>query len=174
MINNVEKYHPYIYGILGLSAFFLFTLQRIPRLSLSVGTATPNLLLPLIIVIACFLKEWVGFWFGLVSGVALDVFASDSRLFNTIAFTLIGVAAGLLFHFLFNRNIKAVIIGGFIICFAYFLFKWLILTVFLKDGSAFGVLFKYELPSAIYSTLFTIPFFFFVKNLCAKYIIHNN
>lgn len=174
MINNVEKYHPYIYGVLGLGAFLLFIMQKVEGLSLKIGTATPVLLLPMLIVISCFLKEWVGFWFGLVFGIALDVFMADSRIFNTVAFILIGVGAGLLFHYFFNRNIKAVIIGGFIICFAYFLLKWLFLTFFFGDDSAFLVLFKYEIPSAIYSALFVIPFFYFVKRLCKKYIIHNS
>ena len=173
MINNVEKYHPYIYGVLGFSSLILFLLQKIPGFSLRVGTATPILLLPLLIVISCFLKEWVGFWFGLLFGVALDIFAPGSRIFNTIIFILIGVGAGLLFHYFFNRNIKAVVIGGFIICFAYFTVKWMIFTVFFAEGSAFLRLFKYEIPSLIYTALFVIPFFYFVKKLCKRYIIHN-
>ncbi len=171
MINNVEKYHPYIYGILGIFSFMIFVLQRISGLSLKISTATPVLLLPLVIVIACFLKEWVGFWFGFASGVMLDIFMADSRIFNTIAFIVIGLGAGLLFHYLFNRNIKAVVLGGLAVCFVYFFFKWLFLSVFMGDPSAFKILFKYEIPSAIYSSVFLIPFFFLVRNLCKKYII---
>ena len=174
MINNVEKYHPYIYGVLGLFSFLLFVLQRLSGLSLKISTATPVLLLPLVIVIACFLKEWVGFWFGFASGVMLDIFMADSRIFNTIAFIVVGIGAGLLFHYFFNRNIKAVILGGLIICFVYFFFKWLFLSVFKGDASAFALLCRYEIPSAIYSAVFLVPFFFFVKKLCKKYIIHNS
>lgn len=174
MIDNVEKYQPQIYGILGFICLAVFFLQRTPFLDLSISTATPVLLVPMVVVIACFLKEWTGFWFGFASGVALDVFSADSRIFNTVVLMLIGTLSGLLFHFLFNRNIKSAIIGGFIFSFLYVFLRWIFLTVFLGDGSMFLMLVKYEIPSAVYTALFVIPIFYIVKKLCKRYIIHNN
>lgn len=174
MIDNVEKYHSQLYIILGISCFFIFLFQKIPFFSLKIGPATPVLLLPLVILIGCFLKEWVGFWFGFLCGTALDVFMADSRCFNTVAFILVGAGAGFLFHFFFNRNIKAVVLGGLLLCLAYFFSKWLVLTVFLGDSSAVKILFKYELTSALYSALFLVPFFYYVRKLCTRYLIHNN
>ncbi len=174
MINYVEKYHPYIYGILGLASLSTFILQRVPFLSLRVGSATPLLLLPLLIVISCFLKEWVGFCFGILFGIGLDIFMADSRIFNTVFFSVIGVGAGLLFHYFFNKNIKAAILGGFLICLTYFLTRWFIFTLIAGDSSPFLILFKYEIPSLIYTATFVIPFYYFLKYLCKKYIIHNS
>lgn len=174
MINYVEKYHPYIYGILGLASLSTFILQRVPFLTLRIGTATPLLLLPLLVVIACFLKEWVGFWFGILFGIGLDVFMADSRVFNTLFFAVIGVGAGLLFHYFFNKNIKAVILGGFLICIVYFFTRWFIFTLIAGDGSPFLNLFKYEIPSLIYTATFVIPFYYFLKYLCKRYLVHNS
>ena len=82
--------------------------------TLQIGRAFPILLVPIVMVIACFLREWAGFIAGLVCGIALDTVTNGSFCFNTIALMLLGVAVGLTFRLLLNRNIKAVIIVGII------------------------------------------------------------
>lgn len=171
MINYIEKYHSHLYYILTLCLFGLFVLQRIPYLSLTVATATPTLLLPAIIIIACFLREWTGFWTGLISGIALDTVTNGTSCLNTILFLLIGTAAGLVFRLFLNRNIKAAIILTLILSLAYYLIKWLFLDLFAGDSSALSLLFYYHLPSALYTAAFAFPFFYFVRWISQKYLI---
>ena len=171
MINYIEKYHSHLYYILTLCLFGLFILQRIPYLSLTVATATPTLLLPAVIVVACFLREWTGFWAGLISGIALDTVTNGTSFLNTLLFLIIGTAAGLVFRLYLNRNIKAAAIFGLIISLFYYLIKWLFLDLFAGDSSALALLFNYHLPSAIYTAAFTIPFFYFVRWISQKYLI---
>ncbi|MBQ5765462.1 MAG: hypothetical protein IIW03_04905 [Clostridia bacterium] len=171
MINYIEKYHSHLYYILTLCLFGLFVLQRIPYLSLTVATATPTLLLPAVIVIACFLREWTGFWVGLISGIALDTVTNGTSILNTLLLLVIGVAAGLAFRLFLNRNLKAVLVFGIIVSVAFYLIKWLFLDLFAGDSSAFALLFYYHLPSALYTAAFSVPFYYFVRWLSQKYLI---
>ncbi len=171
MINYVEKYNYSIYYILSLTAFLVFVLQRFQFFALNIGTAFPQLLLPLVVVTACFLREWTGFLFGLFCGIALDTVMNGTILLNTLLFIIIGTGAGLLFRFVLNRNLKSVILAGSIFSLFYFTFKWLFLSLLAKDPSAGEIFARYELPSAIYTALFVIPVFYFVRWLAKKYLI---
>jgi len=171
MINYVEKYHHHMYYSLVLLCFFVFILQRIETFSLKIGTAFPVLLVPAVMVISCFLREWTGFITGLLCGIALDTVTNGTQYFNTIALMLLGGAVGLVFRFLLNRNIKAIIIVSVLGCLLFFLLKWIFLDLLTGDASAVQLLIKYHLPSALYTSIFAIPFFYFVKWLCKKYII---
>lgn len=171
MINYVEKYHHHLYYSLVLWCFGIFILQRIEPFSLKIGTAFPVLLVPAVMVIACFLREWSGFIAGILCGIALDTVTNGTQLFNTLALMLLGVSAGLIFRLLLNRNIKAMIIVSVLGSLLFFLFKWLFLDLWAGDPSAMQILIKYYLPSAVYTSLFAIPFFYYTRYLCKKYLI---
>lgn len=171
MINYVEKYHHHIYYSLVLCCFGIFILQRIEPFSLKIGTAFPVLLVPAVMVIACFLREWSGFVSGLLCGIALDTVTNGTQYFNTLTLMLLGTAVGLIFKLLLNRNIKAMIIVSILGSLLFFLLKWLFLDLLRGDPSALTILVKYHLPSAVYTSLFVIPFFYYVRYLCKKYLI---
>lgn len=171
MINYIEKYHHHIYYSLVLLCFGIFILQRMEWFSLKIGTAVPVLLVSAVMVIACFLREWTGFISGLICGIALDTVTNGSSCFNTITLMLLGLATGLVFRFLLNRNIKAMIIVAFLGNIAFFVLKWMFLDFLAGDSSAIDLLIRYHLPSAIYTAIFAIPFFYYVKRLCKKHLI---
>ena len=171
MINYVEKYHHHLYYSLVLLCFGIFILQRIEPFSLKLGTAFPILLVPAVMVIACFLREWSCFVSGLLCGIALDTVTNGTQCFNTITLMLLGAAVGLIFKFLLNRNIKAMIIVSVLGSILFFLLKWFFLDLLGGDASASALLIKYHLPSAVYTSLFAIPFFYYVKHLCKKYLV---
>ncbi len=171
MINYVEKYHHHMYYSLVLLCFGLFVIQRIEAFNLKVGNAFPVLLLPAVVIIACFLREWCGFIAGLICGIALDTVTNGTQYFNTITLMLLGAIVGLTFNFFLNRNIKAVIIVSLLVSLIFFLLKWTFLDLFAGDTSAVDLLFKYHLPSAIYTSLYAIPFFYFTRWLCKKYLV---
>lgn len=174
MINYVEKYHSFLYCILGLIGFGVYLFQRIDGLSLKVGNAVPVLLVPFVIVIACFLREWTGFWFGLVCGIALDTTANGTAIFHTLVLMLLGVSAGLIFRFYMNRNIKSAIIVGAAGSAIFFLLKWFFLDFLSGDPSAGQLLVGYHFPSAIYTAIFTIPFFYLVRFLSKRHLMHQD
>ncbi len=171
MINYIEKFHSHLYYALGLICFGLFIFQRINGLSLKVGNAVPVLLVPAVIMIACFLREWTGFWTGLVCGIALDTTVNGSAIFHTLVLMLIGVTAGLVFRFYMNRNVKSAIIIGSIGSLIFFLLKWFFLDFISGDPSAARLLIDYHFPSAIYTAIFSVPFFYFVRFLSRRYLI---
>lgn len=171
MIKYIEKYHSHLYYSVGFICFALFLIQRIPGCSLKIGAASPVLLLPMVMVAACFLREWAGFWVGFLSGVALDTVGNGSPIFYTITFLLFGVSFGLLFRFLLNRNIKSIVIAGMTGSFLFCLLRWFFLSVLTNDSSAGALLIRYEMPSAIYTGLLVIPLFYLMKRLCKKHLI---
>lgn len=171
MINYIEKYSPSLYCILGFFCMLLFWFQRIPGCSLKIGTAMPLVLLSAVITIACFLREWAGFWFGLFCGIALDSVLLGSYCFYTLSLAFIGVLSGLTFRFFMNRNIKAVIIAGTLFSLLFFVLKWLFLRVIKGDASLLLFLLKYDIPSALYSAVFIIPLFYFVRHISKKHIV---
>lgn len=171
MINYVEKYHHHLYYSLFLWCFGIFILQRVEPFSLKIGTAVPVLLVPAVMVIGCFLKEWSGFISGLLCGIALDTVTNNTQYFNTLALMILGVAVGLTFKLLLNRNIKAIIIVSVLGNLLYFLLKWFFLDFWSGDPSSTQILIKYHLPSAIYTSLFAIPFFYYTRHICKKYLI---
>ncbi len=174
MINYIEKYTTSLYCILGSLAFLIFSLQRIAGFSFKIGTATPVLLLPFVVIVACFLREWSGFWFGLFSGIALDTVTNGTTFLNTLLFILIGTSAGLIFRFILNRNLKSVLLALLGYSFIYFLIKWFFLSVLPKDPSAGELFLRYHLTSAIYTTLFAIPFFYLIKWLANRHLIQKS
>ncbi len=171
MIKYVEKYNTTVYYMLGILCFGLFTLQRISVFSFKIGQAVPLLLLPVVISIGCFFKEWTGFWYGLLCGIAVDTVASGTFVFNTLALMLIGLASGLVFHYILNRNIKAFAIFGTALTFLYYIMRWVFLVYLRKDPSAGIILMEYIIPSAIYTSVFGIPFFYFIRKIAKKYLL---
>ena len=171
MINYVEKYHHHIYYSLVLLCFGLFVIQRIDNLDFKIGNAYPVLLVPAVVVISCFLREWCGFITGLVCGIALDTVTNGTQYFNTLTLMILGAAVGLTFSFFLNRNIKAVIIVSVLVSIIFFLLKWIFLDLFTGDPSAVDLLLRYHLPSAFYTSLFAIPFFYFIRWLCKKNLV---
>lgn len=171
MIDNSERYSISLYCTLGLTCFLLLIMQKTSGLSLTMGTATPVLLVPMVVAVSCFLREWTGFLFGLFCGIGMDIFSSGSRCFNTIAMILVGAFAGLLYHYIFNRNLKSVIIGSVIFSFGFCFIRWVYLCLFAGDGSAFLMLIRYEIPSALYTSVFILPFYYFTKHLANRHLI---
>lgn len=174
MINYTEKYNSSVYYILAFGCFGIFILQRIEGFSLKIGTAVPVLLIPAVISIACFLREWTGFWFGLFCGIALDTVTNGTSCFNTFLLIIIGFFSGIAFHYIINRNIKSVLIVSALSSIIYFTLKWFFLTVLTNDSSATTILLKYELPSALYTIIFIVPFFFSVKWLTEKNLVQKS
>lgn len=166
-----QRYANTLYYWLGLIFFILLIFQRMPFLSLKIGNAYPIVVFPAILLLSCFLGEWVGFWFGLFSGLLLDTLAGRSPVFNTVAFVVLAVGAGLVYHYVLNKNLPAVLLGNFGFCLVYYFAKWFFLYCIGPGGDSGGILFFYFLPSAIYTALWTIPFYYALKKLMNHYVI---
>lgn len=171
MIVTEQRYAPALHGFLGAFGFLLLALQHLSSFTLKIGNAYPQLLLTFVLVIACLLGEWVGFWYGFAFGLALDTMAGRSAVFNTLAFMIVAVLAGLLYRYFLNKNIKAVFLGSLAFALLYYLFKWLILYCLRGEPSAFTLLLHYFLPSAVYTAFTVLPFYYAVRRLARHYAL---
>lgn len=171
MIQYIEKYSAALYYTFGLVCLGFFLFQRIDGCSLKIGHACPELLLIAVVAAGLFFREWTGFWFGLFCGIALDTVAASSRCFYSFALMTVGFLSGFAFHFLLNRNIKSAMLAGTFFSILFFSSSWFFLCFLKGDPSALQMYLTYYLPSAIYTAVFMLPFFYFVRWLAKRNIL---
>lgn len=160
----IEKKHrfPWREAIIAL-AVYLFHYTGL--IDITVYGASPLILLPLTVAVAMFYDELVGLVFGLVCGFAIDAVAGSTSVFNTLLFMFIGFAVGLFAKRIFNRNLPGAIALTFIATVVYFGLKWLV-TAIIPDvqGKVYYLLWHLT-PSAVYTVLFILPFYFIEKRI---------
>ncbi len=141
---------------------FLFTSSGL--ITLKIATATPFLLLPLVVAVAMYKGEAIGLFFGLFCGILADISFVNDTVFNTIFLSVCGFLVGVSVNFFFNRNVWAYIVATVIAAFLYFFIKWLV-ACYLPDvqGKMYYLL-NISLPSAFYTSFFCLPFYFFEKH----------
>lgn len=148
-----------------LMTVVLFALSYLLNTSLYVNltifNATPLFFLPLITAICIFSSFWSGVAAGLVAGILLDTVSNVVVCFNSAVFLIIAVAVWLLANNLFNKNIGAALTLSLIASLFYKMLWWLVnYFPFLSLSESLTLLLEYAVPSAVYSALFIVPFFF--------------
>ncbi len=153
-------------SVLNIAVFiFIMLFQATGAISLSVKTATPLLFLPMLTAYASFgeLKRTVLLSF--FAGTVMDSVTARTYCFNTLIFIFIGVAVYLAANNIFNKNIKGVAVMALLTALLYFIVKWLVYFAFgVSINNSILYLLKYALPSAVYSAVFIIPFFYLYKH----------
>lgn len=160
-----KKSHPFIAVFTFLIFFAVIILDSADSLDISVKTATPFMLLPLLLAFSVFADVKKSAFAGIILGACADSVASGSYCFNTIALLIIGTAVCLAANNLFNKNIRAALVLSLLTAVAYFFAQWLTFHAIgytAKDSLEY--LFSYSLPSAIYTSVFVIPFYFIFRH----------
>lgn len=142
-----------------LSLFFYYT----GMLPIAIKGIAPLLILPILTAFSFFHSPLACALTGLACGVFMDSCALGSYCFNAIVLLLIGTFVSLAASNLFNKNIFSSLVLSLIVCTVYFLLLWL---VFHTDGSindSLIYLLKYALPSAVYSAVFILPFYYLFR-----------
>ena len=133
-------------------------------LTLSIKGATPLLILPILTAFSFFHTPLTCALTGLACGIFMDACALGSFCFNAILLLLLGVFVSLASSNLFNKNIRSAMVLSLITSAIYFILLWIIFHtkgVTLTDSLIY--LLRYALPSAIYSALFILPFYYFFR-----------
>lgn len=134
--------------------------------SIAISTANPMAALALLVAVIMYSSELVGVLTGLAVGIVLDSVTSTPTGFNSLTLTVISLAAVLISHYLFNRNIKSALTLCFLCSFAYFFARWLVGFAFTGNTEdSFVYLIRYAAPSAVYTTIFMVPFFYIEKRI---------
>ena len=160
-----KKSHPFITIFTILIVFGIIILDSAKGFDISIKTATPFLLLSLLLAFTIFGNVMKSAVLGLILGACADSVASGSYCFNTIALLIIGTAACLCANNLFNKNIKATVALSFVFSVIYYFAQWLTFhAIGHTSKAALEYLFSFSLPSAIYTSLFIIPFYFIFRH----------
>ena len=162
------KHTSLFYTIVAVAIIIFYLLDSTEILTLKIGTAHPILLIPLLISVSMAAREWVGLVFGGLIGILLDITAADTYCFNLVAFALIGCVCGLLCSYFVNDNIYSALVLSVCSSLAYFTVKWLVFFVFDGNADALQFFVNHSLLSAIYTSLFIVPFYYAIHFISKK------
>lgn len=138
----------------------------------SIGKANPFSVFALLIAFCMFASEWSSCFAGLFLGIFMDAVSANGSIFYTVAFFIVALFVTVSSRHLFNNNIRAAVVICLICSVVLFGARWLLFYAFnLPVNESMGFLLKASLPSAIYTTVFIIPFYYFERALF-KYFIH--
>lgn len=170
-VNDVAKPKHRTFTVLINTGIFilLFLFHYSVSGSIAIKNATPFLMLPMLTAFSMFYGTSAAFWAGLACGTAADGIVNGTSIFSTTVLTVTAVLTSLIAQYLFNRNIRAAVVLSLTGNVFYFLMRWLVFYAF-GNGITDSVLYlmDYALPSAVYSTVFIIPFYFLEKYLYNK------
>lgn len=155
--------------ILAFILIFTFLFQNTGGLFPSPFGIHAILLIPLTICIAMFEREFAGIFYGLAAGVMLDSFSSQSTVFNSLFFTIIGFGAGALITYLMRNNLLCATIMTSVSSFLYTTLLYFIYIDFAAIDKPFLVFLKYYFASAIYTVILTPAYYFLVRAVSKQF-----
>ncbi len=148
-----------------LLIFTIFILRYSCGITLGIGQAVPVIIIPLVLSCAIFYGENAAMLTGFFAGVLMDSSASSGSWFNTLFLTLGCLICSFLANRVLNRNIKAAICLSVGFSFGYFFTKYLLFFVFASVAVNYDYFILDLIPSALYTSLWIIPFYFLQKKL---------
>ncbi|MCR5653448.1 MAG: hypothetical protein K6F88_06575 [Ruminococcus sp.] len=160
-----RRYTVFRYIAYSLELLLLFILQTTPRLLPEIFGSKPLLLIPAAITISFFESEIPAMFFGLASGLCLDLGYSDNIGFFTVTLTISCFFIGLIFRdylvisFLNALAFNAMFCAGLIILF--FLFSY----VFAGKGDVLYYFSHHYISRIIYTFICGILLYFLNKFL---------
>lgn len=163
----MKKYKKIILGFIHtVVAFFVILFTLTGTIDISIGKATPLLLIGMITAFSVFSKALPAALMGFAAGACLDSIQTGAVCFNTATLMVISVGVWLISNYLFNKNIQSAITLSLIMSGLYFLLRWAVFFIKpLSVQESMSYLLSYAVPSAIYSAAFIIPFYYFYKFL---------
>lgn len=138
--------------------------------SIKIQAANPMLPLALLVSISIFSSELTTAISGLIVGIFIDSVSSTVPGFHAIVFLILGLSASLIVKHLFNNNIFSACALCLICGVFYYLLRWIFCYAFMLSLTEnLTYLMRTALPSAIYTAIFIIPFYYLEKFLYNKF-----
>ena len=127
------------------------------------------ILIPLTICIAMFEREFAGIFFGLMSGVMLDAFSSQSVVVNSLFFTIIGFSAGALITYLMRNNLLCATILTAVASVFYTTLSFIVYSAFDPIEKPFVFYLRYYFASAILTVMLTPLYYVIVRAIFKEF-----
>ncbi|MBQ6714104.1 MAG: rod shape-determining protein MreD [Clostridia bacterium] len=130
----------------------------------SIATANPFAVFALLIAFSMFATEWSSCFAGIFLGIFMDSGSANGSIFYTVLFFISALFVTVASRYIFNNNLRAAIVMCLICSLLLFGTRWLIFYgLHLGAAESITFLFKSALPSAVYTTVFIVPFYYFEK-----------
>ncbi len=138
--------------------------------SIKIIQANPMLPIALLVAVCMFCSELTAAISSLIVGIFIDSVAATPQGFNAVVFLIAGLATALIVRYLFNNNIFSALALCAMTTTFYFLLRWLFCYAFLLSLTEnLTYLMRTVFPSILYTTVFTIPFYYLEKILYKKF-----
>lgn len=139
------------------------------NVNLTVSNATPLIPIALLISISIFYSEGIAVFSGFVFGAFIDSYSSLPFGTSSVFLLVAALASSLIIRHLFNNNLRSAIALCLMVSLLYFTLKWLIVYSSSDLESSIGYLVQFGMPSAVYTTVFVIPFYYLQKFIIRKF-----
>lgn len=126
------------------------------------------LLVPLTVCISMFEREFAGMFFGLFAGAMLDSFSSDSIVFNSLSFTVIGFAAGAFITYVMRNNLVCAVMLTAAFTLIYNTLDFIFYYAFSGAENPIKIYFRYFFVSVLYTVIFTPLYYLIVRAITKK------
>lgn len=158
--------HPYK-KLLHFAMFaVLFLLHFTGNQFLTLRSASPFLMLPLLTAYSMFKDELNASVIGAVAGAFIDSVSNTPSCFHTVVFFLFCFATSFVSKYLFNINYRSAIVLSVLGSAFYYLARWLVCYAFstpITDSLIY--IFEYALPSIVFNAVFVLAFFFIERKI---------
>lgn len=156
-------------AVFALLILFTGMLQNTRGLFPTFFGAAPLLLIPLTVSIAMFENDMGGLFMGLISGVVWDFCSVRADGFYPIILVITGYACSFLIARYMRNNFVTAIVYTLISSFICVTLYWLIFVLPLGTQGAGRLYAKLYLVSAVYTTVLSPLYYFFVRFLALKF-----
>lgn len=164
-MDSVYKYVRYLAYLIEI--LVLYVIEQIPNFIPDINGSRPIIVLPVVFVIALFEGEKVALFFGLFTGMLLDVSSSGRIGFYTIVLALTAYFLGLIARYIIETvNFLNTLIGCFLSIFIIYSLYFLIMFVIKNYQEAMYALTNYYFVGMIY-TFLTVPLIYYFNRALA-------
>ncbi len=162
-MNKAQK--NFVSAFINILLLLILFFMHYGGITFAIGRAIPIILIPLVLSVAVCYGENLGLLAGFFAGTLMDSAASETSLFNTLFMVIGCTVCGILSSRVLNRNLKSAICLSGGLSFGYFFVKYLVFFAFNGTAANYDYFVSYLIPSAVYTAIWIIPFYFLQKKL---------
>ena len=156
------------WALFAVITIIIFLIQNSSGQLLDIKGAKPYMLVPLVVCIGMFEREAVGGAFGLFAGLLWDMVSSNMPGFHALVLMVIGCTSGLLITYIMRNNLLTSILLSICAILIHSILYWLFFILLDNVGQPLYALYRFILPSSLYTLFFTPVFYFLVREIMKK------
>ena len=150
-------------ALMALLVVFTAVAQHIDGAIPDLFSVPAMILVPLVVSIAMFERSMAGLFFGAFAGILWDFATVRGDGYFSVIMACVGFFSGVAVTYFMRNNIYSALVLGSISVLICNTGYWLLFIMRKGYEGAFGVLWSYYLPSALYTMIFMFLYYYLVK-----------